>query len=72
MADGCVVGEEAELVGGGVFQQKRMVLLQRAAAIVQVANHDGLRSGIAERLQLLLHRVPGKTIADTKQTDGVL
>ena len=72
VADGCVVGEEAELVGGGVFQQKRMVLLQRAAAIVQVANHDGLLSGIAERHQLLLHRVPGKTIANTKQTDGVL
>ena len=72
VADGCVVGEEAELVGGGVFQQKRMVLLQRAAAIVQVANHDGLRSGIAERHQLLLHRVPRKTISYTKQTDSVL
>lgn len=72
MADGVFVGEEAELVGGGVFQQKRMVLLQRAAAIVQVANHDGLRSGIAERHQLLLHRIPRKTISYTKQTDSVL
>ena len=72
VADGGVVGEVAELVGSGVLLQEGMVLRQRAAAVVQVANHNGLLSRVAERHQLLLHRVPGKTISYTKQTDSVL
>lgn len=72
VADGGVVGEVAELVGGGVLLQEGMVLRQRAAAVVQVADHNGLPCRVAERYQLLLHRVPRKTVADTEQTDGVL
>ena len=56
-------------VRGRVFEQKLDMLLKRTTAVVEVVDLDVNMLRIAKRHEFLFHRVPGKGVSDTQNTD---